>query len=79
MVDLEENWGNSEKILKEGSLLCRGSSFLLYMFIFLIGAATGPVFVHHNSALKNQCYFRWFLILKVPFLKLLVVFLIVHT
>ncbi|KAJ6970608.1 hypothetical protein NC653_035019 [Populus alba x Populus x berolinensis] len=55
LVDLEENWRNSEKILNEGSLLCRGSSFLLYMVIFLIGAAMGPVFVHHKSALKNQC------------------------
>ncbi|KAG6747114.1 hypothetical protein POTOM_049494 [Populus tomentosa] len=49
LVDLEENWGNSEKILKEGSLLCRGSSFLLYWVISLIGAAMGPVFVHHKS------------------------------
>jgi hypothetical protein len=79
LVDLEENWRNSEKILKEGSLLSRGSSFLLNMVIFLIGAAMGPVFVHNKSVLKNQCYFLWFFVLKVPFLKLLVMFLIVYT
>ncbi|KAG6746077.1 hypothetical protein POTOM_050590 [Populus tomentosa] len=44
LVDLEENWRNSEKILNEGSLLCRGSSFLLYWVMCLIGAAMGPVF-----------------------------------